>query len=232
MRVMWLSRDVGSALAACRTSFFSVSQTVVILVDIAQRVTYRRRNPYNTRSNKIKVVKTPGGKLVAQHVKKQASRPKCGDCGDALQGISTLRPRQYAQVSKTHKTVQRAYGGSRCANCVKERVVRAFLIEEQKIVKRVLKDQQAKEAGKARKWRGGVYTYDLVNNKSKWEVVEALLKWMIIRCKTISSLLIFQKSLERLFGGFVSFFYPFFGPVALHLGKVYEMVNIAKIWVV
>ncbi|RLV84639.1 60S ribosomal protein L34-B [Meyerozyma sp. JA9] len=118
---------------------------------MAQRVTYRRRNPYNTRSNKIKVVKTPGGKLVAQHVKKQASRPKCGDCGDALQGISTLRPRQYAQVSKTHKTVQRAYGGSRCANCVKERVVRAFLIEEQKIVKRVLKDQQAKEAGKARK---------------------------------------------------------------------------------
>ena len=104
----------------------------------------------NTRSNKIKVVKTPGGKLVAQHVKKAASRVKCGDCGSALAGISTLRPREYAQVSKTHKTVQRAYGGSRCANCVKERIVRAFLIEEQKIVKRVLKDQQEKEkkAGK------------------------------------------------------------------------------------
>lgn len=112
---------------------------------MAQRVTYRRRNPYNTRSNKIKVVKTPGGKLVAQHVKKTASRPKCGDCGDALAGISTLRPREYAQVSKTHKTVSRAYGGSRCANCVKERIVRAFLIEEQKIVKRVLKEQQSKE---------------------------------------------------------------------------------------
>mmetsp|Transcript_5799 Transcript_5799/g.6997 ORF Transcript_5799/g.6997 Transcript_5799/m.6997 type:complete len:123 (-) Transcript_5799:114-482(-) len=118
---------------------------------MAQRVTYRRRNPYNTRSNKIKVVKTPGGKLVAQHVKKLASRPKCGDCGDALQGISTLRPREYAQVSKTHKTVQRAYGGSRCANCVKERIVRAFLIEEQKIVKRVLKEQQEKEQKAAKK---------------------------------------------------------------------------------
>ncbi|WLF77065.1 60S ribosomal protein L34B [Lodderomyces elongisporus] len=112
---------------------------------MAQRVTYRRRNPYNTRSNKIKVVKTPGGKLVAQHVKKAASRVKCGDCGSALAGISTLRPREFAQVSKTHKTVQRAYGGSRCANCVKERIVRAFLIEEQKIVKRVLKEQEDKE---------------------------------------------------------------------------------------
>lgn len=99
----------------------------------------------NTRSNKIKVVKTPGGKLVAQHVKKAASRVKCGDCGSALAGISTLRPREFAQVSKTHKTVQRAYGGSRCANCVKERIVRAFLIEEQKIVKRVLKEQEDKE---------------------------------------------------------------------------------------
>ena len=112
---------------------------------MAQRVTYRRRNPYNTRSNKIKVVKTPGGVLRAQHVKKSGSRPKCGDCGIALAGISALRPREYAQVSKTHKTVSRAYGGSRCANCVKERVVRAFLIEEQKIVKRVLKEQAEKE---------------------------------------------------------------------------------------
>ena len=95
----------------------------------------------NTRSNKIKVVKTPGGILRAQHVKKLATRPKCGDCGSALQGISTLRPRQYATVSKTHKTVSRAYGGSRCANCVKERIIRAFLIEEQKIVKKVVKEQ-------------------------------------------------------------------------------------------
>ena len=95
----------------------------------------------NTRSNKIKVVKTPGGILRAQHVKKLATRPKCGDCGSARQGISTLRPRQYATVSKTHKTVSRAYGGSRCANCVKERIVRAFLIEEQKIVKKVVKEQ-------------------------------------------------------------------------------------------
>ncbi|QLL32318.1 hypothetical protein HG536_0C04870 [Torulaspora globosa] len=121
---------------------------------MAQRVTFRRRNPYNTRSNKIKVVKTPGGVLRAQHVKKLASRPKCGDCGAPLQGVATVRPRKYATLSKTQKTVSRVYGGSRCANCVKERIIRAFLIEEQKIVKRVVKEQveaAKKDASKSKK---------------------------------------------------------------------------------
>lgn len=51
---------------------------------------------------------------------------------------------QFAQMSKRMKTVTRAYGGSRCATCVRNRVVRAFLIEEQKIVKKVIKAQQSK----------------------------------------------------------------------------------------
>jgi hypothetical protein len=58
--------------------------------------------------------------------------------------IPALRPREYSQISRPKKTVQRAYGGSRCANCVKDRIVRAFLIEEQKIVKKVLKESQKK----------------------------------------------------------------------------------------
>ena len=54
------------------------------------------------------------------------------------QGIVALRPKEYMNVSKTRKTVTRAYGGSRCGECVRNRIVRAFLIEEQKIVKRKL----------------------------------------------------------------------------------------------
>ncbi|KAL9604240.1 MAG: hypothetical protein Q9219_000638 [cf. Caloplaca sp. 3 TL-2023] len=111
----------------------------------SSRLTYRRRNPYNTRSNKVRIVKTPGGKLQYQHLKKRGSPPKCGDCGIKLPGIPALRPRQYATISRPKKTVQRAYGGSRCSNCVKDRVVRAFLIEEQKIVKKVLKESQQKK---------------------------------------------------------------------------------------
>lgn len=62
--------------------------------------------------------------------------------------IPALRPREYAQISRPKKNVSRAYGGSRCAGCVKDRIVRAFLIEEQKIVKKVLKESQEKTAGK------------------------------------------------------------------------------------
>ncbi len=58
--------------------------------------------------------------------------------------IPALRPREYSTISRPKKTVQRAYGGSRCANCVKDRITRAFLIEEQKIVKKVLKESQQK----------------------------------------------------------------------------------------
>merc|ERR1712230_88598 len=104
-----------------------------------QRLQYRRRNPYNTRSNKVRVIKTPGGSLRLLHLKKRGTAPKCGDCGTKLPGIPALRPHEYATISKADKTVRRAYGGSRCGNCVRDRIVRAFLIEEQKIVKKVLK---------------------------------------------------------------------------------------------
>ncbi|ORX44787.1 60S ribosomal protein L34-B [Hesseltinella vesiculosa] len=106
---------------------------------MVQRVTYRRRLSYNTRSNRVKIVKTPGSKLVYQYQKKPVKAPRCGDCGNNLAGVKALRPRQFATVTKTQKNVTRAYGGSRCATCVRSRILRAFLIEEQKIVKRVLK---------------------------------------------------------------------------------------------
>ena len=79
--------------------------------------------------------------MVVHHLKKLANGPKCGDCGLGLPGVPALRPREYATLSKRQKTVQRAYGGSRCAGCVKNRITRAFLIEEANIVKRVLKAQ-------------------------------------------------------------------------------------------
>lgn len=54
---------------------------------MVQRLTYRRRLSYNTKSNKVRVVKTPGGKLVYHYELKKASAPKCGDCGIALAGV-------------------------------------------------------------------------------------------------------------------------------------------------
>jgi large subunit ribosomal protein L34e len=54
---------------------------------MVQRTTYRRRLSYNTKSNKTRVIKTPGGKLAVLHIKKQGTAPKCGDCGIALPGV-------------------------------------------------------------------------------------------------------------------------------------------------
>ena len=110
-----------------------------------RRVTYVRRHSYRTKSNIAAVTKTPGGRLACHYVKKRANGPKCGDCGGAIAGIPALRPKQYKNLSKNKRTVSRAYGGSRCAKCDRERIVRAFLIEEQKIVKKVLLEKQRKK---------------------------------------------------------------------------------------
>merc|ERR1739844_595332 len=95
---------------------------------MVQRITYRRRLSYNTRSNRRKITRTPGGKLVFQYLKKRPSVPKCPMTGIKLKGIKPTRPADRPRLSLRHKKVR-------------EKIVRAFLIEEQKIVNKVLKAQ-------------------------------------------------------------------------------------------
>jgi len=109
---------------------------------MVQRLVLRRRLPYNTTSNKRRVSKTPGGRLVYLYTGKKRTVPRCGDCKDKLQGVKGARPMERSRQSHRMKRVTRAYGGSRCAVCVRSRIIRAFLIEEQKIVTLVLKSQQ------------------------------------------------------------------------------------------
>ena len=63
--------------------------------------------------------------------------------------VPNVRPHVLMRLTRNQKSVSRAYGGSRCASCVRNRIVRAFLIEEQRTVKKVLKAQQL-EALKAK----------------------------------------------------------------------------------
>ncbi|KAJ9568098.1 hypothetical protein OSB04_004064 [Centaurea solstitialis] len=121
---------------------------------MVQRLTYRKRHSYATKSNQHRVVKTPGGKLVYQTTKKRASGPKCPVTGKRIQGIPHLRPAEYkrSRLSRNRRTVNRAYGGVLSAGAVRERLDHpSFLVEEQKIVKKVLKIQKTKEkaAGKS-----------------------------------------------------------------------------------
>lgn len=100
------------------------------------------RHSYNSRSNKARPVRTPGGKLVAQVIPKRCKGPRCSDCKCPLQGIKHLKKSVYPNLKKRERTVSRAYGGSACAPCVRQRILRAFLLEEQKAVKKVLAERQ------------------------------------------------------------------------------------------
>jgi len=54
---------------------------------MVQRITYRRRKSFNTKSNKIRQVKTPGGKLAVSYLQKKPRGVMCGDCKTRLQGV-------------------------------------------------------------------------------------------------------------------------------------------------
>lgn len=114
---------------------------------MVQRLTYRKRHSYATKSNQHRIVKTPGGRLVYQTTKKRASGPKCPVTGKRIQGIPHLRPTEYkrSRLPRNRRTVNRPYGGVLSGSAVRERIIRAFLVEEQKIVKKVLKIQKTKE---------------------------------------------------------------------------------------
>uniref|UniRef100_A0A914YLZ4 Large ribosomal subunit protein eL34 n=1 Tax=Panagrolaimus superbus TaxID=310955 RepID=A0A914YLZ4_9BILA len=108
---------------------------------MVQRITYRRRLCYNTSSNKVRVVKTPGGKNVFLYRKKQGNVPRCGDTGRFLQGITPARPHQRTRIPHSKLTVSRTYGGTLSHGAVRERIIRAFLVEEQKIANKILKQK-------------------------------------------------------------------------------------------
>jgi large subunit ribosomal protein L34e len=50
----------------------------------------------------------------------------------------------YCHVAREGRNLM-TVSNCRCGGCVRQRIIRAFLIEEQKIVKRVLNDQQKKK---------------------------------------------------------------------------------------
>ncbi|KAJ7102053.1 hypothetical protein C8R44DRAFT_988310 [Mycena epipterygia] len=99
----------------------------------------RKRQPYNTTSNRRRVVKTPSEKLIYHHLKKIALSPKCGECGVglpiSLPCVPANRP--------SSPSARRLYAGHmmpRSHNPLS--ILRAFLVEAG-IVK-VFKSQQRK----------------------------------------------------------------------------------------
>lgn len=83
-------------------------------------------------------------------MKKNRAGVTCGDpgCATKLPGIKHMDKAGFMAAKHSEKSVARAYGGSRCHSCVRQRIVRAFLIEEQKIVKRVLSEKLKEKPAK------------------------------------------------------------------------------------
>jgi len=123
------------------------------------RITYRKRNPYNTRSNYFKKVRTPGSRIVIHYLKKlhlkQRSLPKCADTGKPLRGLlpnrGNYKNRRLTNWQIKRKAVSRAYGGNLSHSALRVRIMRAFLTEEGRIVRKVQKARREKRLqGKAR----------------------------------------------------------------------------------
>mmetsp|Transcript_14939 Transcript_14939/g.17684 ORF Transcript_14939/g.17684 Transcript_14939/m.17684 type:complete len:110 (+) Transcript_14939:90-419(+) len=97
---------------------------------------------YATKSRRAVPIKTPGGRLVSKTLKKTSKGPKCSDCKTSLPGIKHITLSAFKNAKKRQRTVSRVYGGSCCGQCVKLRIMRAFLVEEQKAVKKLLAEKK------------------------------------------------------------------------------------------
>merc|ERR1712070_59162 len=111
---------------------------------LERRITYRRNSSYRTRGNNFRAVKTPGGKLILHLIKKHTT-------GTGMQGVKVARPNDFRRMTSSRRTVSRAYGGILTGTEVKERIMRAFLIEEFKRFKNISKSSGDKKDKKKKK---------------------------------------------------------------------------------
>merc|ERR1712216_513492 len=111
---------------------------------LERRIKYRRSSSYRTRGNNFRPVKTPGGKLVLHLIKKHTR-------GTGMQGVKVARPNDFRRMNASRRRVSRAYGGVLTGSEVKDRVMRAFLIEEFKRFKNISKGAGEKKDKKKKK---------------------------------------------------------------------------------
>merc|ERR1712084_73445 len=101
-----------------------------------------------------------GGRLAAQYVTKKARGPGNGLRTSSLRlgGLCRLRPTDYRRTAKHTRRIARAYGGVYSHIELKNRIIRTFLTEEVKNVKKTMALQASAEAKKnkdKKKGKGG-----------------------------------------------------------------------------
>ena len=83
-----------------------------------------------------------GGRLTIQYLKRKA--------GKSLPGVPRLRSPGIRQLTVTKRSVARPYGGKLTHSEVRDKIMRAFLIEEVKQMKRLMQ-QKEKSSKKSKK---------------------------------------------------------------------------------
>ncbi|MBI4154600.1 50S ribosomal protein L34e [Candidatus Woesearchaeota archaeon] len=79
------------------------------------------RRSLRVRSLRKIYVKTSRG--VNIHFKERpAQLPKCSSCKTILKGIKKFKSREYKNVSKSEKKVNRPYGGNLCSKCMRLKI--------------------------------------------------------------------------------------------------------------
>lgn len=98
------------------------------------RISYNRRMHYATRSNRVRKIRTPGNRLKFQQIKKRSQGPHTPWVlgHKRIAGTKCLRQFDARRETRHAKSVSRAYGGVLSAEQVRDRVIRAFLVEEQR----------------------------------------------------------------------------------------------------
>lgn len=89
---------------------------------------------YRTRSHRYRLVRTQSGRLSARRIKKMPHAPRCSETGKTIAGIPRVNPRH---LKKNQRTVARIFGGKLCANALREKILEAFLSEENKLMQSV-----------------------------------------------------------------------------------------------
>ena len=116
----------------------------------SNRVHYLRQHTYTTRSNKIRKVRTPGGRLTVQYIKKSGKGVQTAFNNKArLSGLKKLSNQKYSRTANNSRRITRAYGGVITPEQLKEKILRAFLIEEVKVVKRIVRSQKQDKSAAA-----------------------------------------------------------------------------------
>ena len=113
----------------------------------ANRTHNRSSSSYSTKSNKNRIIKTPGNRLTVIKVRKKKSKRICPITKHKINGITLQGSRRDYNLSKKNKTVSRAYGGHLSAQALKKNISKAFLSEEKKLAQKVfiLKKKNTKE---------------------------------------------------------------------------------------